>query len=238
MTTLRDTLDSLLSLQAIDSQRDLLFRNLNAMDNGAKIVAESAAAEAAEAAARKTSQTTNSSLKAAELELESMEKKIQLLEKRISSGAIVNTKELLNNEKELSQLNRLRSTLDEKILGLMDEAEKRKVELDAAEAASKEKQLAKKTAIDEIAAKRSQIELELSETGSARTEAASLVPDKELLKLYETMRLKPQFAGVVIAKSLANRCGGCKMQVSSLDARRAQAAEEMVLCQNCRRIMA
>jgi predicted nucleic acid-binding Zn-ribbon protein len=119
MTTLRDTLDSLLSLQAIDSQRDLLFRNLNAMDNGAKIVAESAAAEAAEAAARKTSQTTNSSLKAAELELESMEKKIQLLEKRISSGAIVNTKELLNNEKELSQLNRLRSTLDEKILGLM-----------------------------------------------------------------------------------------------------------------------
>lgn len=238
MTTLREDLDSLLALQAIDSRRDLLQRTLKTMDNGAKISAECEAAEAAEADARKASQNAASELRDAEMELDSLEKKIRQLDGRISSGAIANVKEIVNSEKELSQLGRLRAALDEKILALMEQAEELKLAAEKADAESKEKQFAKRAALDEIAAKRSQIETEYSETGSAHAEAASLVQDKALIKQYETMRAKPQFAGIAIAKTFENRCGGCKMQASSFDARKAHAGEEIVLCQNCRRIMA
>ncbi|HEY3331168.1 MAG TPA: C4-type zinc ribbon domain-containing protein [Capsulimonadaceae bacterium] len=238
MSTLRPSLDALLALQKIDSERDRLARSLRTLGNSSNVAAESKAAQDTAAAVQADLARAHAEQKDSELELASLEKKLKLHEDRVRSGVITNSKELINVEKEIGQLVRLRATLDEKVLTLMDEVEKLQIAKATADAEAKEQETRLKTHIDDIASDRARLETSLADLNTRRVEAAALVPDQTLLQRYETIRARSTSAGVAIGRTMDNTCGGCHMQISSIDATRALGGSQLVICDNCGRIMA
>ena len=123
MSTLRQNLDALLQLQQLDSERDKLVRQKNTLDTGANLTQAVAAAQSDYEHKAAELFSINGSLKDAELELASIEKKIKDYESKMRQGAVTNTREVMNFEKEFNQLNRQRAALDDKILNLMEKSE-------------------------------------------------------------------------------------------------------------------
>jgi len=238
MSTLRATLDLLLELQKVDSERDRLIRLRKNLETGDAATAAARQAQEAAAAVHTEHQHTAASLKDAELELAGLEKKIKTFEDRVRSGSIHNSKELMNIEKEIAQLVRLRSALDEKILSLMDDVESLHVNVKLADEQANELDQRRSAAMDTINAERSRLENAIGENNSKRAELAGMVEDDALLKRYEIIRARTNTAGIAIGRVKDNICGACHMQVSSIDANRALAGEVLVICEICGRIMA
>ncbi|MDR3706741.1 MAG: C4-type zinc ribbon domain-containing protein [Capsulimonadaceae bacterium] len=238
MSTLRSTLDQLLELQRLDLDRDRTLRAQRNLDSGQAAVAAATEAQGALAAVRLEYQKASASLKDSELELAALEKKLKSYEDRVRSGAIVNSKELVNTEKEIGQLVRLRSSLDEKILALMDSTEELRVRVSEADARATEADRSRTIAMDKNAAERSRLDGLMAELGRKREEQAGLIEDRDLLKRYEAIRARNNSGGIAIGRTQDNTCGSCRMQVASIEATRARAGETLVLCENCGRIMA
>ena len=238
MSTLRATLDQLLELQKIDTDRDRAVRAQRALDPGTQATAEATRAQSAAASVRLEQQQTTTALKDAELELASLEKKIKLYEDRVRSGVISNSKELMNIEKEIGQLVRQRSALDETILSLMDKVEQGRVTVAESEAQASEADQKRQAVLDGAQAERSRIDGLIADLGRRRGESAGMIEDKALLQKYETIRARNNSSGIGIGRTQENTCGACHMQVSSIEAAKARAGDTLVLCENCGRIMA
>lgn len=238
MSTLRSTLDQLLELQKLDSDRERNIRSLRSLDTGQAVAAAAQAAQVAASDAHREYQQNATALKDAELELAGLEKKLKTYEDRVRAGTITNSKELVSTEKEISQIVRLRSALDEKILGLMDTVELLKVKAAEADAEAAEADMRRSTALEASAAERSRLDNAIAELGRQREELAGLVDDKELLKKYDVIRARNNSSGIAIGRTQSNICGSCHMQVASISATRARAGEVLVICEVCGRIMA
>jgi len=138
----------------------------------------------------------------------------------------------------MAQLSKQRSAVDDKILALMETLDSTQLAVASTEAERIEKVAAKAAKLEEASVKRSELDTSIAALAKQRKEKAALVTDAALLARYETLRAKPANAGIAISKTLETTCGGCKMQVSSYDARKARSGEELIYCQNCGRIMA
>ena len=71
---------------------------------------------------------------------------------------------------------------------------------------------------------------------SARVGVAAGIPD-ELLALYDKVRA--QSGGLGAAPLRRGQCGGCRVQLSTVDLNeiRAAAPDEVMRCEECRRIL-
>jgi predicted nucleic acid-binding Zn-ribbon protein len=238
MSTLRETLDRLLDLQAADRERDKILKAIHALDSGRAVEAEAGAAYEAMQLATSTLHKSQADQKDAELELAGIEKKIKTFETKMKSGQVTNTREMMTIEKEIGQLRRQQSALDEKILTLMDSIENQQVEAANAEAVSKEKEERLRAVKGEAEQRRQLLDADLAATTARRQAALARVEDKALLARYESMRAKPAHAGIVIAETSEYMCGACHMQAAMQDVRKAKEAVELMICPNCGRIMA
>ena len=81
-----------------------------------------------------------------------------------------------------------------------------------------------------------QIDAETAEDTGARAAMAAELPG-ELLALYEKVRAAA--GGVGAAQLRHRRCEGCRLELagSELRAARAAAPDEVLRCENCRRIL-
>ena len=238
MSTLRETLDRLLELQKADRERDKIVKAMHGLDTGKAAEAEATEAYQKSLAATGSLHSAQGELKDAELELATIEKKIKAFELKMQGGQVTNTREMMNIEKEIGQLNRLRTGLDDKILTLMDSLETLQVEAANAEAVSKQKEQHLASIKSELEQRRRLLDADLQNATQRRIASSSVVEDKLLLTKYDTMRTKPANGGLVIAKADDNMCGGCHMQAAGQDLRKAREATELVICPNCGRIMA
>lgn len=238
MATLRENLDSLLELQKLDSERDKLQRQIAGLDGGLAAQNEANSARANSESQRNAATKSAAALKDAELELAGLEKKLKSYEDRMRSGQVTNPREIANTEREINQLIRQRASLDERILILMEEGEKLRGSVTEADARAREAETRYHTQLDSIRAQRQQWETALGELTRRRAEAANLVSDPALLKRYETIRSRPSSGGVAIARVEDSHCGGCHTQIGTQEAHRAHDGNQIVLCENCGRIMA
>lgn len=238
MATLRENLDSLLELQKIDSERDRLQRQIAGLDSGASAQAAANSARAELEAQRSAATKSAAALKDAELELATLEKKLKSYEDRMRSGQLTNPREIANTEREINQLVRQRAALDERILKLMDEGERLRTTIAEADAHAREAETRYHTAVDSLRAQREQWEQALGSLNRRRTEAAALIADPALLKRYEAIRSRPASGGVAIARVEDSHCGGCHTQIGTQEAHRAHDGTQLVLCENCGRMMA
>lgn len=154
---------------------------------------------------------------------------------RLDSGS-AGAKELENLQHEVESLARRQRTLEDQELEVMERREEADGRLTQArtafETSSAERgeiEARRNAAFEEIDSSRQQREDE-------RKTIASDIPT-DLLALYEKVR--GQSGGVGAAVLRQRRCEGCRIELagSELSAVRQAAADDVVRCENCRRIL-
>ena len=156
-------------------------------------------------------------------------------EQRMQSGGLPG-KELEGLQHELVTLARRQSSLEDQLLEVMEEREV--VDANVAELAARRAAL--DADVSELTTARDAAFAELDSSGAERAterEAIAAEIPRDLLALYE--RAREHGGGVGAAVLRQRRCEGCHIELSGseLSAVRAAAADEVVRCENCRRIL-
>jgi predicted nucleic acid-binding Zn-ribbon protein len=157
-------------------------------------------------------------------------------QQRMDSGAVTHAKELESLQHEVASLSRRQSELEDTELELMEAREEAQAVLDAALAALDEAQ----RGIDEAGARRDAAfaEIDAAESGrqTERGPVAAQIPG-DLLALYEKIRATSGGLGAAMLR--ARRCEGCRIEISGSDMETIAAAapDEVVRCEECRRIL-
>lgn len=145
-------------------------------------------------------------------------------------------RELEALQHELESLNRRQRELEDAELVLME----RREQAEAALSAITTRLAASQQARAEVEAGRDAALAEIAAQEVARTEArkplAGQLPT-DLVGLYE--RIRDDVGGVGAALLRSGRCGGCRLEVSGSELARIRAApaDEVVRCDECRRIL-
>jgi predicted nucleic acid-binding Zn-ribbon protein len=156
-------------------------------------------------------------------------------QQRLDSGAL-GAKDLENVQRELTSLARRQSDLEDVVLDVMERreaAQERATELagrvEALQAESAEAEARKSAALEGIDA-------EGFTAAKQREVLAGTVPE-DLIKLYD--KLRAQQGGVGAARLYQKRCEGCRLElnITELNEVRAAPANQVVRCENCRRIL-
>ncbi|WP_446665703.1 zinc ribbon domain-containing protein [Flexivirga sp. B27] len=155
--------------------------------------------------------------------------------KRLESGA-GSAKELQNLQHELDTLARRQSELEDVELEVMERAESLQSDLTSKEAAEEQAQ----QRVTELQAEKDKALAEIvSEREDVERERANVAPGvgAELLALYD--KLREQMGGVAAAALQQKRCSGCGLELGQADLARIRAAaeDEVVRCEECRRIL-
>ena len=154
---------------------------------------------------------------------------------RLDSGQ-GSAKDLQALQHELASLARRQSELEDLELEVMERSETldaRVVQLD-----TQREELAARLATleSERDAVLADLAAEEAKVGSGRADIVAGIGD-ELAALYEKIRASS--GGLAAAELKHRRCGGCRLELNNVDLARIRAAaqDEVVRCEECRRIM-
>jgi uncharacterized protein len=153
--------------------------------------------------------------------------------KRLDAGGAL--REIEGLQHEIATLNRRQSELEDAELELMEQRETAQAALDEVRsrlAAATERRDAAERRRDEALA---DIAKEEEFKSSSRGPLAADLP-ADLVALYDKIRLD---SGLGAALFRSGRCGGCRIELYGADLGRVKAAapDEVVRCEECRRIM-
>ena len=174
--------------------------------------------------------------KKAEQDVDQVRTRADRDQKRLDSGQVTSAKDLSSLQAEIESLQRRQSDLEEVVLEIMERTE----EAEGKVAALRTDRAAAQDELSALAerrdAARREIDEEAGTTSTARTAVAKDVP-ADLLALYE--KLRGQFGGVGAAKLFRGACQGCHLALNTVDLNniRAAAEDEVVRCEECRRIL-
>jgi uncharacterized protein len=170
-----------------------------------------------------------------ENEIDTVQTRAKRDDQRLTSGGMA-AKELEGLQHEITTLARRQSTLEDELLEVMEQRESLEAQLAALTA--RQESLATERA--ELDTRRDAALAEMDASVARRTTdraelAAQLAAD--LLGLYD--RIRAASGGVGAAMLRQRRCEGCHLELagSELNAVRAAAADDIVRCENCRRIL-
>lgn len=154
-------------------------------------------------------------------------------QKRLDAGGAV--REIEGLQHELATLNRRQSELEDSELELMEQRESAERVLGDVKTrltAAAERRAAAEQRRDEAY---SEITKEQEFKAATRGPLAADLP-ADLLTLYDKIRLE---SGMGAALVRSGRCGGCRIELYGADLARVKAApvDEVVRCEECRRIM-
>lgn len=145
-------------------------------------------------------------------------------------------RELEALQHEITSLNRRQSDLEDAQLELMERREQAQEVLEEVE--SRLSAMREKKA--EVEARRDEALAAISAEETARTEARKPLVGQlpaDLVALYD--RIRADAGGIGAALLRAGRCGGCRLELAGSERARVKAAppDEVVRCDECRRIM-
>ncbi|MFD3457987.1 zinc ribbon domain-containing protein [Streptomyces sp. NPDC058691] len=172
----------------------------------------------------------------AEQDVDQVRKRAVRDQERLDSGAVSSPKDLENLQRELTSLAKRQSDLEDVVLEVMERREslQERVQelsqrLDSVQGKAGEAETRRDEALREIDSEGMSVTKE-------REIMAGAVP-ADLLKLYD--KLRAQSGGVGAARLYQKRCEGCRLElnITELNEVRAAAADAVVRCENCRRIL-
>ncbi|MFI9718545.1 zinc ribbon domain-containing protein [Streptomyces sp. NPDC052396] len=229
----------LLDLQALDTRLGQLAHKRKSLPEHAEITTlESDLAQHRDllvAAQTEESDTAREQTKA-EQDVDQVRQRAARDQQRLDSGAGMSPKDLENLQHEVASLAKRQGDLEDVVLEVMERreaAQERVTELTGRVEAVQAKVDAAVTRRDEALAG---IDAEIATVGKEREIVAGSVP-ADLLKLYDKLREKE--GGVGAARLYQRRCEGCRLElnITELNEVRAAAADTVVRCENCRRIL-
>jgi predicted nucleic acid-binding Zn-ribbon protein len=172
----------------------------------------------------------------AEADVDQVRARVSRDQQRLDAGQVATPRELENLQSEIVSLGRRQSDLEEIVLDVMERRETNESSRNAA--AAERAQVTADAA--EVTARRDAALAEMGEQAAAaekkRAEAAAQEPD-ELLAFYD--RQRAQHGGVGAAALRHGRCEGCRLSFSTVDLNtiRATPPDEVMRCEECRRIL-
>lgn len=173
---------------------------------------------------------------AVEAAIESAGSRIKEIEGRLYSGQVSATKDILAMTAEVESLRARRSSLEDDLLGTMEEEEPlgaRIAELEAARAGLGSEAGARQAS---LAAAEQVIDAELAEVAAVRRAQAAQLPG-DLLAIYEQLRAR--LGGEGAARVSGRSCSGCHLTLPAQEVERIKRAgpDDLVLCEQCGRIL-
>ncbi len=172
----------------------------------------------------------------AEADVEQVRSRIDRDRQRLDSGKVNSPRELENLQSEVASLQRRQSDLEEVVLDVMERFETGQSGLE--QATAEREQLAAELA--SVAAARdatlAELEEQSSKAADRRIEVTATLP-AELLNLYDKLRI--QHGGVGAAALRHRSCQGCNLTMNTVDLNAIRAApdDEVLRCEECRRIL-
>lgn len=157
-------------------------------------------------------------------------------QQRLDSGLVGSAKDLENLQHELTSLARRQAALEEIELEIMERLEVAQGRQRAAVAERDLLDADLRTQAERRDGELAAIDGQTAGLDAERTALAATLP-VDLLALYE--KLREQFGGVGAAALRHGRCDGCRLEINSTELGRIRAAppEEVVRCEECRRIL-
>ena len=172
----------------------------------------------------------------AEADVEQVRTRIDRDRVRLDAGQGSSPRELENLQSEIESLHRRQSDLEEVVLDVMERQETTESRLQAARAEREQVGADAAVAITSRDASLAEIG---EQAGKAADRRAAVLADEpaDLVDLYE--RLRVQHGGVGAAALRRGRCEGCHLSLNTVDLNdiRAAAADEVLRCEECRRIL-
>jgi uncharacterized protein len=171
----------------------------------------------------------------AERDVEQVRTRIEKDRARLDAGQVSAARELASLQSEIENLHRRQDDLEEVVLELMERREA--LESRQAELATERDSLGGETAA--VTARRDaafkEIDEQTAKASDRRGNVAAEVP-ADLLALYDQIR---KTKGVGAAMLRAGRCEGCHLSLNAADLNviRGSAPDEVVRCEECRRIL-
>lgn len=229
------SLEDLLDLQIVDSEIDRLLEQRSSLPElqayrEAHRASEEIAAELT--AAEETDREAARALDKASGELEILEEKGTVEERRLYAGGL-GARETLALRAEVDMIKRQVSTREEEVLRLMEEREVHETNL--AELRNRLED-ARRTEADlegKIAASWKTIDAEIAVKEERKAAIIPLIRE-DLLELYEEIR--PHKEGVAVGRLAEGICGGCHLRLSAAEQNEAKRSDPP-RCIHCRRIL-
>jgi predicted nucleic acid-binding Zn-ribbon protein len=155
---------------------------------------------------------------------------------RLDAGQVSSPKELENLQSEIESLLRRQSDLEDVELEVMERLETAQSRLSTAGT----ERAAVAADIEAVTARRDEALAGIDEqSGKAETQRAAMAADEpaDLLDLYEKLRI--QHGGVGAAALRRGQCQGCHLSLNTVDLNAIRAADpdEVLRCEECRRIL-
>ena len=154
----------------------------------------------------------------------------------LDSGAVASAKQLTELQHEITSLKRRQQELEDAELELMERLEEAR---SAAEAAVQDRDRLAEQA-DAAKARLTEAMADLADqyraTVADRAEIVGTIPP-DLLALYEKIRTDKD--GLAAVQFAQNQCGACQLQMVPADLKAVKSApvDEVVRCEECRRIL-
>jgi uncharacterized protein len=172
----------------------------------------------------------------ADADVEQVRARIARDRSRLDAGQVNSPRELENLQSEIESLLRRQSNLEDVELDVMERLEAAQSRLKEAGA----ERSAVSTDLEAVTGRRDVALAEISGlSGVAAERRAAVVAEEpaDLIDLYE--RLRAQHGGVGAAALRRGQCQGCHLSLNTVDlnAIRAAAADDVLRCEECRRIL-
>ncbi|PRX92455.1 zinc ribbon domain-containing protein [Allonocardiopsis opalescens] len=229
----------LLDLQSIDAGLDRLAHRRRTLPENAEAAAlDARAAELRDAVVAAETSVSDLSREQAKAEgdVDQVRQRAERDQARLDGGQVSSPRELQNLQSEIASLRRRQNDLEEVVLEIMerlDDAQRRRDKaLEERDAVIRERAAVEERRTAALA----DIEAEEGRIRPDRERIAAEIP-ADLGALYA--KLREQFGGVGAAKLHRGRCDGCKLALSTVELNtiRASAPDEVIRCEECRRIL-
>ncbi len=172
----------------------------------------------------------------AEADVEQVRARVERDQVRLDNGQVSSARELESLQSEIASLLRRQSDLEEVVLDVMERLDA--VQRQRSDRAAERDSLAAQ--LTDVGARRDAALGDIAEqAGTAADQRAAAARDipADLIALYD--KLRAQHGGVGAAALRRGRCEGCHLTLNTVDlnAIRAAAPDEVVRCEECRRIL-
>jgi hypothetical protein len=228
----------LLDLQALDSSLDRLEHRRRSLPELARIEELQGVIEALDDRIVLL-QTDDSDLGREQAKLETdievVRGRMTRDQQRLDAGTVGSARELENLQSEITSLHRRQNDLEDSELELMQQREDLAGQITAL-TAERDEAVAELTAAEQRRdTAYAEIEAQGGTDRAARVELVGSLP-AELVALYE--RIRASSAGIGAAALHRGRCEGCHLALNTTDlnAIRAASSDEVIRCEECRRI--
>jgi predicted nucleic acid-binding Zn-ribbon protein len=231
--------ETLLEIQERDTAADRLRRRRATLPERSELAAldeQRAALDTRLVAARARRGLVADHQAKLEDEVASLDRRIGDLDRRLYSGEISASRDLQAMAAEIESLKALRSLVENDALAAIEEAEPLAQEVAGLEAERADLDGRAELLRRGIAEAEAAIDADVAAEEHAKAQMTGAVP-ADLLSTYE--RLRAKFGGVGAARLVGNSCSGCHLTLpmSELARIKKQPPDELVLCDQCGRIL-